>query len=322
MHYWSVWHEGRGFEAYREVTPRFCSEFGFQSFPSLREIKTYTPQDQLNITSPVMESHQRNDRGNTIIISTISRYFRFPSSFEHIIYLSQVQQAMAIATAVTFWRSRRPVCMGTLYWQLNDTWPGASWSSIEYGGAWKLLHYAAKRFYAPSILSLIPTPDGNQLEVYGINDTPHPVSGRLQIERISFSGQRNTIYSSEAFAAESSSTLLTRIDMADVGVSRTEELLKVSLLDMESVHLLAAPKSCMLQKAHITVKKGGQSSLVLETDKPALFVQIGISGWDGRFSDNGFHLLPGTGKEISCREGELPENWHDRLSITSVRDTY
>ena len=149
MHYWSVWHEGKSFEAYYDITPRFCSEFGFQSFPSLDTVRSFASEDQWNVTSPVMEHHQRHPRGNTVILETMTRYFRFPEGFESFLYLSQIQQALAIKMAVEYWRSRRPVCMGSLYWQLNDLWPVASWSSIEYSGAWKLLHYEARRFYAP-----------------------------------------------------------------------------------------------------------------------------------------------------------------------------
>ncbi|HWP68555.1 MAG TPA: glycoside hydrolase family 2 protein, partial [Rectinemataceae bacterium] len=149
MHFWSVWHEGKAFSEYLTVKPRFCSEFGFQSFPSHRTIEGFAPPDERNISSPAMEAHQRHPRGNSLIVDTILRYFRMPKGFRETLYLSQVQQAMAIKTAVEFWRSNRPRCMGALYWQLNDVWPVTSWSSLEYDGSWKLLHYEANRFYDP-----------------------------------------------------------------------------------------------------------------------------------------------------------------------------
>jgi len=186
MHYWSVWHEGKPFEAYYDVIPRFCSEFGFQSFPSPETVAGYAPENQRNISSPVMRHHQKHNAGNTIILSTMARYFRMPSSFEETLYLSQVQQAMAIRTAVDYWRAQRPVSMGALYWQLNDLWPVASWSSIEYSGKWKLLHYEARRFFAPLRLSLYRK-DG-KLHVFALNDHPVEVCGRVIIRLLGFDG--------------------------------------------------------------------------------------------------------------------------------------
>ncbi len=162
MHFWSVWHEGKNFEHYRDVKPRFCSEFGFQSFPSLRNRQGASPSgDDLNISSPVMESHQKNAGGNARIAETMFRYFRFPMDFGNFCYLSQMQQGLAIRTAVEYWRSLKPHCMGTLYWQLNDTWPVASWSSLDHGGSWKALHYMARRFFAPVTVVAYPE-DGRQ----------------------------------------------------------------------------------------------------------------------------------------------------------------
>jgi beta-mannosidase len=319
MHYWSVWHEGKPFEAYREVTPRFCSEFGFQSFPSRTDIQAFCPEDQLNITSPVMESHQRNDRGNTIIISTISRYFRFPSSFDHILYLSQVQQAMAINTAVNFWRSRRPVCMGTLYWQLNDTWPGASWSSIAYSGAWKLLHYAARRFYAPQLISLIPT-DDHTVEIFGINDTQQQIEGELLITTVSFSGEQTVIHRSIQSIGPACSQMLASIDVLSFDSGR--QMLKASLSHLSQTLLLSAPKACYLHTPEITVEETVDGNLVLYSDVPALFVTLEISGWEGRFSDNGFHLLNGESKTVVAEKSKLPPDWRKRLRIINLRETY
>ncbi|KGF67012.1 beta-mannosidase, partial [Hoeflea sp. BAL378] len=152
MHFWDVWHSSKDFEHYRSVRPRFCSEFGFQSFPSNRIIAGFTEPRDRNVSSRVMEVHQRNRGGNSRIVETLARYVRFPEKFEDMTWLSQVSQGLAMKTAIEFWRSCKPRCMGTLYWQLNDTWPVASWASLEYGGGWKLVHYMARRFYAPVLV--------------------------------------------------------------------------------------------------------------------------------------------------------------------------
>jgi beta-mannosidase len=140
MHMWSVWHEGKDFEHYREVRPRFASEFGFQSYPSMEATRRFAAPEDWNIASPVLESHQKNAGGNARIAETMFRYFRWPERFEDFCWLSQVQQGIAIKTAVTAWRALKPHCMGALYWQLNDTWPCCSWSSLD---LWRRLEGAA-----------------------------------------------------------------------------------------------------------------------------------------------------------------------------------
>ncbi|MFN4203997.1 MAG: beta-mannosidase [Tabrizicola sp.] len=174
MHFWSVWHEGRDFDHYRDVSPRFCSEFGFQSYPSVSVIRRFAEKADWNIAAPVMESHQKNPGGNARIAETMFRYFRFPVDFANFVYLSQVQQGLAIKTAVTHWRSLKPHCQGTLYWQLNDTWPVCSWSSLDHGGNWKLLHHMAARFYAPVLVTAVPKDDC--IELRAVNDRPEAVT--------------------------------------------------------------------------------------------------------------------------------------------------
>ena len=137
MHFWSVWHESKDFEHYYTVKPRFCSEFGFQAFPTTTVIRRFAEPSQWNAMSPVMEFHQRDRAGNGRIVETMTRYFRSPTSFESFLYLSQLQQALAIETAVRYWRSLKPHSMGALYWQLNDVWPSVSWASLDHALAWK-----------------------------------------------------------------------------------------------------------------------------------------------------------------------------------------
>ncbi len=128
-----------------------------------------------------MESHQKNAGGNARIAETMFRYFRFPEGFENFVWLSQVQQGLAIKTAVEYWRSLKPHCMGALYWQLNDTWPVASWSSLDHGGNWKLLHHMAQRFFAPVAVAAIPDGAGG-FRLSGVNDTAAPVG--IEVETL------------------------------------------------------------------------------------------------------------------------------------------
>ena len=153
VHYWDVWHGEKPFIDYRNHNFRYVSEFGFQSFPCLETVKAFTlPQDR-NIFSRIMEKHQRNNAANGKILNYLSQTYQYPETFEHLLYCSQLLQAHAIRCGVEHWRRHRGQCMGTIYWQLNDCWPVASWASVDYHGRWKALQYAAKRFFAPVLLS-------------------------------------------------------------------------------------------------------------------------------------------------------------------------
>ena len=166
-HYWEVWHGQKPFSDYQKYFFRFCSEFGFQSFPSEKTVYSYTEPQDRNIFSPVMESHQKNDAANGKMLYYLSENFRYPKDFESLLYVTQVLQAVAIKSGVEHWRRNRGRCMGTLYWQINDNWPVASWSSIDYYGRWKALHYMACRFYEPVAGSIVRIADTDTAERNG-----------------------------------------------------------------------------------------------------------------------------------------------------------
>ncbi|MEJ2249964.1 MAG: glycoside hydrolase family 2 protein [Candidatus Lokiarchaeota archaeon] len=153
-HYWSVWHGGKSFKSYKSFKSRFISEFGFESFPSIKTISDFCSPEQLDLNSPMMENHQKNNAGNDKILKYMKKRFIIPESFEDQVILSQITQAEAIIYGIKYWRKNRinNQCMGNLYWQLNDCWPVASWSSIDYFGRWKALHYCIKRVYQPIIV--------------------------------------------------------------------------------------------------------------------------------------------------------------------------
>ena len=153
VHYWEVWHRLKPFTEYRKYHFRFCSEFGFQSFPSPKTIGAFTLPEDRNVFSDVMECHQKNGTANGRILMYLADNFLYPTRFETLVYASQVLQAEAIRYGVEHWRANRGRCMGSLYWQVNDCWPVASWSSLDYYNRWKPLHYYAKNFYAPLLCS-------------------------------------------------------------------------------------------------------------------------------------------------------------------------
>ena len=153
VHYWDVWHGGRPITEFRKFYFRYASEFGFQSFPSIRTIESFTLPEDRNIFSYVMEKHQRNNSANGKIMTYMEQEFLYPTDLATMVYASWLLQAEAIKNAAEHFRRHRGRCMGAVYWQLNDIWPGASWASIDYYGRWKALHYYARRFFAPVLLS-------------------------------------------------------------------------------------------------------------------------------------------------------------------------
>ncbi len=153
VHYWEVWHGNKPITEYRKFHFRYLSEFGFQAFPAVKTIESFTLPEDRNIYSYVMEKHQRNASANGKISNYMSQTYLYPTTFDTVVYASQLLQAQAIRYGVEHFRRWRGRCMGTVIWQLNDCWPVASWSSIDYYGRWKALHYYAKRFFAPVLLS-------------------------------------------------------------------------------------------------------------------------------------------------------------------------
>lgn len=298
MHFWSVWHEGKSFDEYYSVTPRFCSEFGFQSFPWPSDVATYATLDQRNLTSPVMEHHQKNNRGNQIIFESFSRYFRVPEGFENQLYLSQVQQALAIQTATEYWRSCRPVNMGVVYWQLNDLWPVASWSSITYSGRWKVLHYAARRFFEPVHVAGFRLKDGT-LKVTLTNDTEASVKGSLTLAWYTPEGQ--------PVASETLKTEVASDSAKEVRVWASAELPAATghFLEATFVHaagtsrttvFLTEPKRINLPDPRLTFRVEESHvglEVVVKAERPAFWVTLDQGDLAGRFDDNGVTLLAG-----------------------------
>ena len=293
MHFWSVWHEGRDFDHYRDVSPRFCSEFGFQSYPSLSAIKAFADPQDFNIAAPVMESHQKNPGGNARIAETMFRYFRFPVDFPNFVYLSQVQQGLAIKTAVTHWRSLKPHCMGTLYWQLNDTWPVCSWSSLDHGGNWKLLHHMAARFYAP--VTVVAVPSDGTITLSAVNDGPATVQITVIARAAAMDGTtRNLGLAAVSVPTDAATPVLTLAPDA----LRTGEVLVFTWSGDATggdVHAPRPWKAYDLLPAGLTadVRQDGKLwVLTLSVTALAPFVAV-ESDQPGRFSANAIALLPG-----------------------------
>ncbi|MGR5063819.1 beta-mannosidase [Photobacterium sp. DNB22_13_2] len=329
MHFWDVWHSGKSLDAYYSVKPRFCSEFGYQSWPSLPTVKTYAEESDWNVTSPTFEQHQKNGRGNSIITEMFTRYFRFPNSFKNMLYLSQVQQALAIKTASEYWRAYKNHCRGILYWQLNDCWPVSSWSSIEYTGRWKQLHYHAKRFFAPQLATFIEENDVITLHV--VNDQHRPVTLTGTVRKIGWNGEVIQSWSIESALVADGVTQpwSTTLDKSN---PQTDYFLHVELHDQEQVientFYPSLYKHADIQKSSIEwtiINEEGQHYIVLDCDQPAHFVHIEFDG-EGRFEDSSFTLLPatitGSQRKVKYLGDASTDSLLAGITIYDLRSTY
>ncbi len=338
MHNWTVWHENKGFDNYYKYRPRFCSEFGYQSFSSPEVARTFCRPEDLNPTAPDFEYHQKNAGGNRRILETMSRYFRFPEGSENILYLSQVQQAMAIKTAIEWWRSLRPYCMGTLFWQLNDNWPVASWSSIEYGGKWKHLQYQAKRFFENVAVVAVPGENKDEVKVMALNDEPTDVAAAVEITLRNAAGDRLQTKRERLTVKAGSVACVGTYPVASFGTPEEREgrFLELALqaevggrrIAFRNEWLFDAYKMFPLEKTAIRseiTQAGAAFRVRLSADKPAFFVWANAEGLPGEFSDNSFTLYPDEPVTLTFtpkKGGVTLEEFRKAFSVMHLRDTY
>ena len=323
-HYWDVWHGRKPFSAYREQFPRFMSEFGFQALPPYKTIQTYAePKDQ-NMTSYIMEHHQRSGSGNGLMIAQMTDTFRMPKDFQALVYLSMVLQAEGIRYGVEHWRRARERVSGTLIWQLNDCWPVASWSSIDYFGRWKALHYAARKFYAPILLSV--EDKGERMGLCVTNDTTTAWKGELRWSLETLAGknldQGREVVSASALAM----TCVRALDFS--GHIREDNRRQVVLIAelWQGGELLARQLATFVPNKHLelvapqiekTVSAAGQQlTIQLKTQSLARFIELELEGADVVFSDNYFDLPAGKTGVVTC---PLPQGWTLEQALGAVR---
>ncbi|MHA2390935.1 MAG: glycosyl hydrolase 2 galactose-binding domain-containing protein [Promethearchaeota archaeon] len=317
-HYWAVWHGNMPFSAYRDFNTRFMSEFGYESFPSLKTIKNFCPTDQYDFDSPIMENHQKNSAGNQKIMDYMDKRFSIPLEFEQQIILSQITQAEAIEYGVEYWRQNRTDfhCMGALYWQLNDCWPVASWSSLDYYGRWKALHYFAKRFYQPLLASV--KEEFNQVEFWVTNDLRE--SREIELEWKIMNSEENTLMTGN-FHSKISPCSSSKLGLEDVSHINKEEYdmrnniifyrlysnIERKEMICRGFRLFDAPKLFNLKDPEIIgsfeVMEGKkdnkfQVKLKLEAKSIALYVNINSDLLDFIASDNFFSMEPNEIRDI------------------------
>ena len=304
-HLWDVWHGLKPFEWYRTCEHRFNSEFGFQSFPEPKTTHGYTAPEDRNVTSYVMEHHQRSGIGNSTIMHYMLDWFRLPTGFDETLWSSQILQGMAIKYAVEHWRRSMPRGMGTIYWQLNDTWPVASWSSIDYHHRWKALHYMAKKFFAPLLLSGLEDPGRGTIEVHLTNDALETRDVTLKWTVTDARGKKLDSGEKQVKSRKNGSKRVHTLRMGRFIEARSDRDLLVWLEAYdgrrrvaENLVTFARPKHLELAQdpqVVATVKDGGKGSfrVTLKSKAVALWTWVELEGADFRADDNFVHVRPG-----------------------------
>ena len=331
VHYWDVWHGEKPFTDYRSHRFRYVSEFGFQSFPSLPTVESFTLPEDRNIFSRVMERHQRNKSANGKILNYISQTYRYPKDFDHLLYCSQLLQADAIRCGVEHWRRDREYCKGTIIWQLNDCWPVASWASIDYFGRWKALHYAAKRFFAPVLLSCEERGEVDQNpHINEFHPAPIECAAHLCVSNESlalFTGDviwslrhadGSIVQEGKSTVTVPAQTSLWLEDLVFPDASVTGDYFSFSLLKdgqvcSEAAAFFCAPKHFAFVDPHLSVRREGDE-IIVTADALAKSVEIRSEDPDLLLSDNFFDMNPGE-KRVRVLRGTA-----DSLSVRSVYD--
>lgn len=310
-HYWDVWHGEKPFTEYRKFFFRYASEFGFQSFPCLKSVKQFTLPDDRNIFSRVMERHQRNQAANGKILSYLSQTFRYPNSFDDLLYASQLMQAEAIRYGVEHWRRNRGRCMGAIIWQLNDIWPVASWASIDYYGRWKALHYAAKRFFAPVMISAEeegelsqnpkineyhPAPLEKSFRLNVCNETLRDVTGEVVWALRTPDGEIVRQNQQTLTIPAMSAKWLDKVDCADASLTGHYVSFAFVVDDValsEGTCIFCAPKHFEFVDPLLTVETRGDT-IIVTSHAYAKQVWLESEDADLLLDDNAFDMNPGT----------------------------
>ena len=319
VHYWNVWHGGKPITEYRKFYFRYVSEFGFQSFPSLKTVETFTEPEDRNIFSYVMEKHQRNASANGKIMNYMEQTFLYPNDFDTTLYASQLLQAEAMRYGVEHFRRNRGRCMGTVIWQLNDCWPVASWATIDYFGRWKAVHYYAKRFFAPLMLSC--SEEGTLTQDPNVNAQPYELQKSITLcacnetmeeKKVGITWELRDADANilkcgkyELILEPLSSSWMEKVELPEADINenyvsyRMEEGGKIC---SQGTVLFCAPKYFNFRKPKLNVKVEGDE-LVVSSDCYAKSIRIINEEDTMRLEDNYFDLSGGS-RRIKILEGK------------------
>ncbi len=333
-HYWEVWHGAKPFRAYREQYPRFMSEFGFQSLPPVKTIRFFADEAHWNLTDYLIEHHQRSPFASALFMGQMALHFMIPVDFPALVYTTMVLQAEGIRYGVEHWRRNRHRVGGALYWQLNDCWPAASWSSLDYFGRWKALHYASRRFYAPLLVSIEDDESSAVMGVHLTNDLRSTWSGAISWRLMRLDGEVLDEGEVPCSAEPLSSQKMLELDFSALSRQQKRETVfiaqRIEQGKVKSTQLAAFVRNKHLNlvdphlKAYLREGEGEEVTVTLETQYLARFVALSLDHADVIFSDNYVDVLPGEPVDIRFTK---PEGWTiddlgRSLTVFSLYDSF
>ncbi len=328
-HYWGVWWGMEPFEVFEKKIPRFMSEYGFQGMPALKSFEKMGAVKQnmhgYEIDSNVLKTHQKHPRGYQTIQSYMKRDYMVPSSFEDYVYVSQLLQADGMKTAMEAHRRDMPYCMGSLYWQLNDCWPVTSWSSIDYNGHWKALHYQVKKSFNDLLISFEDKNDS--VLVYIVSDKLENISGELKLKLMDFDGNILFVDSIEIIVNSNDSKVYYLIHKEKIGAFKHPRKLVLYASfygekeEFQSLYYFVKPKELNLTKPAIKLKYISNNTIEITSDKLAKNVFLSSESEQVLFDDNYFDLLPNEKKIVKLSD-KVNQYTKPKIEIKSLFDTW
>lgn len=328
-HNWGTWYGQKPFESLDTEIPRFMSEFGFQAFPEMKTIAAFAEPEDYALESEVMNAHQKASIGNFLIKKTMALYYKVPEDFDRLVYVGLVLQGAGIRRGLEAHRRNRPYCMGTLYWQLNDSWPVVSWSGIDYYGNWKALHYQAKRAFAPVLVDAVK--EGDTLGFYVLSDKLEGEKDAvLQLKVMDFNGKVLDKKEVKGEVPANASVLYHKENYAGLAVSPKSTFLLMTLKNKkgevlsEEIYYFNYAKDQDLPEAELRYKvkqSDGRYEVTLSSKQLArdVFVEIPVQG--AHFSDNFFDLLPGQTKKVVIASDQLKKDGKVEIRIRQLGET-
>jgi beta-mannosidase len=315
---------------YRNKVSRFMSEFGFQAFPSWQSIKTFTASEDRRLWSDVMQVHQKHPTGNKTIKTYMDRWFPKPENFESFVYVSQILQAEGMMEGIAAHRRAKPYCMGTLYWQYNDCWPVVSWSSRDYYGNWKALHYYAQRAYDQLFVS--PFEEDDRFKITIVSDKLNAITGLLKLQLYDFDGNLIRTINKETKLNPNTSEEVISLPLSGLlkDASPTASVLKAEFISdgrvlAHNYHYFALPKALKLKAPKINysiVENDKGYAVTVSSDVVARNVQLQLPGAKGWWSNNFFELIPGEEKSVVFETTEEIPDFEKQLKIRSLIDAF
>ena len=329
-HYWSVWFGHQPFQHQREWRCRFQSEYGFQSFPDRRTVAEFAPPEERNLTSRMMDYHQRSQMGNRTIFAYGLDWFPAPDGLDAQVHVSQLTQSTCVRYAAEHLRRLQPRNQGCLFWQLNDIWPCASWSAIDSAGRWKVLMHESARFFAPVVVSVCEDEAARTAAIHVSSHLPAAECLRVRWQVTDTDGRELLAGSDEALVAGQSDQRVAQLDLAPLYAGRHAGDLLVWAWAEHAGVVVSRNIAALTRYKHVSLGDAGLRAVVgndpqgvyvdLSCTRPALFVRLDLSEGDAWWEDNHLHLHPAEPRRIRLRRGPTIDVVREQLRVSSLAD--